>query len=53
MSMEHTATKPAIARNIRSQFREKVRKAEIFAWYLCYRVLTSANKEHPGKSLNN
>ena len=54
MNFEQAATKPSFVHKIRVQLREKARKAEIFVWYLCYRVVSgSNNKENPGKTLSN
>lgn len=53
MNSEAIASKSGLVNSLRFQIREKMRRAEILAWYLCYRIITGPSKEHSGKSLDN
>lgn len=50
--MEQAVPKSASGRSFKTQIKDKIRKAEILGWYLCYKIVAGSKKENPAKSLN-
>lgn len=52
MNAEQAVSKNTSSRTFKAQLKDKVRKAEILGWYLCYKIVAGSKKENPAKSLN-
>ena len=52
MNLHQTTASNTLGRTFKAQVKDKVRKAEIWGWYLCYKMTTGPNKTGPDKSLD-